>query len=81
MSTSSDLQQGINAYWDECGAVSDAQPGHGISSPTEHEAWLAALRDLLPPAPADVLDIGTGTGFLAFSMAEFGHGSTGADLS
>jgi ubiquinone/menaquinone biosynthesis C-methylase UbiE len=81
MSTSSDHQQGITAFWDDRASAYDAQPSHGISSQTEHEAWLAALRKLLPPAPADILDVGTGTGFLAFLVAELGHRSTGVDLS
>lgn len=81
MSTPADLQPGITAYWDGRGAVYDAQPGHGITSSTEHDAWLASLREHLPPAPADVLDVGTGTGFLALLLAELGHRATGVDLS
>jgi len=47
----------------------------------EHQAWVDAVRGLLPAAPADVLDVGTGTGFLAFIAAEVGHHVTGVDLA
>ena len=74
-------QAHINAYWDLRSASYDGDPGHGILSAAEHTAWLDALRALLPPAPADVLDVGTGTGFLAFLLAELGHRVVGVDLS
>lgn len=76
-----EVQRHINAYWDERGAVYDAQPGHGIKADTERDAWLSALTALLPPPPADVLDVGTGTGFLALLLASLGHRVTGVDLA
>jgi ubiquinone/menaquinone biosynthesis C-methylase UbiE len=36
---------------------------------------------LLPHAPADVLDVGTGTGFLALLLAELGYRVVGIDLA
>jgi SAM-dependent methyltransferase len=81
MTDTTDLQSAITDYWNHRGAVYDAQPGHGIHGQTERDAWLADLRDLLPPPPADVLDVGTGTGFLALLTAELGHRATGVDLS
>jgi SAM-dependent methyltransferase len=39
------------------------------------------LRPLLPPPPADAIDVGTGTGFLALLLADLGHRVTGLDLS
>jgi ubiquinone/menaquinone biosynthesis C-methylase UbiE len=76
-----ELQRHITTYWDQRGAAYDAQPGHGIHADAERDAWLTALRDLLPPAPADVLDVGTGTGFLALLIAGLGHRATGVDLA
>jgi SAM-dependent methyltransferase len=47
----------------------------------EYAAWVDACRALLPPAPADVLDLATGTGFLATLAAGLGHRVTGIDLA
>ncbi|WP_435833085.1 class I SAM-dependent methyltransferase [Kitasatospora purpeofusca] len=35
----------------------------------------------MPPAPADVLDVGCGTGSLSLLLAEAGHRVAGVDLS
>jgi SAM-dependent methyltransferase len=47
----------------------------------EYDAWVAAIARLLPPAPADILDIACGTGFLSLIAAQLGHRVTGIDLS
>ena len=48
----------------------------------KHEQWLAELDRYLPPGrKLDILDIGTGTGFFAFLLAERGHHVTGIDLT
>ncbi|MEX0750659.1 MAG: methyltransferase domain-containing protein [Dehalococcoidia bacterium] len=74
-------QQRITACWNMASASYDATPGHGIMSSAERDAWLAMLRDVLPPPPCDVLDVGTGTGFLAFHARQLGHRVRGIDLS
>src|SRR5262245_9423365 len=76
-----DPQGHVTAYWNFRSVSYDAQPGHGLHHEAERRAWLAALRELSPPAPADVLDAGTGTGFLAWLLAELGHRVTGVDLA
>jgi len=53
-------------------------PGFGSA---EHHAWERLIGDLLPSPPADVLDVATGTGFLALIAAAQGHRVTGADLA
>ena len=45
------------------------------------EAWRDLLRDLLPPAPARVADLGCGTGTLALLLTEEGYDVTGLDFS
>ena len=55
--------------------------GHALSDPVEAAAWRRVLERTLPPAPARVLDAGTGTGSLAIAAAELGYAVTGVDLS
>ncbi|WP_343899610.1 class I SAM-dependent methyltransferase, partial [Nocardioides aquaticus] len=45
------------------------------------EAWRALLEPHLPPAPADVVDLGCGTGSLAVLLSERGHRVRGTDLA
>jgi ubiquinone/menaquinone biosynthesis C-methylase UbiE len=47
----------------------------------EYQRWLEAVGAVLPDKPSDVLDLATGTGFLALIAAELGHRVTGIDLS
>jgi ubiquinone/menaquinone biosynthesis C-methylase UbiE len=44
-------------------------------------AWAGRLRSWLPPPPADLVDLGCGTGSLALLAAEAGHRVVGVDLS
>ncbi len=43
--------------------------------------WLAEFDGLLPDRPSKILDVGTGSGFLAFLLAPLGHSVTGIDLT
>jgi ubiquinone/menaquinone biosynthesis C-methylase UbiE len=43
--------------------------------------WIEAVRRALPESPSDVLDVATGTGFLALIMTGLGHRVTGIDLA
>ena len=71
----------IRAWWDADADVYDDAAGHALSDPVEAAAWRRVLEGTLPPAPARVLDAGTGTGSLALAAAELGHDVTGVDLS
>lgn len=71
----------IAHFWGGVAAGYDAGPSGGISTEAEHRAWLGILGDLLPPAPGDVLDVGTGPGVMAFLAAELGHRAIGIDLA
>jgi SAM-dependent methyltransferase len=67
--------------WDAEVATYDDEPDHGLRDPAVRAAWAALLRDRLPAAPADVVDLGCGTGSLAVLLAEAGHRVEGLDLS
>jgi SAM-dependent methyltransferase len=68
-------------FWDRDAATYDDSPTHATSTTLEQAAWNAALVRLLPPAPARVLDVGAGTGFLSLPAARLGHRVTAVDLS
>lgn len=71
----------IRQFWDLDAATYDRAVGHRPRHRAERAAWLGALERLLPPAPADVLDCGAGTGFLSLMAARLGHRVTAVDLS
>jgi SAM-dependent methyltransferase len=78
----SDLQERITAFWSTIAADYNAHPGNlPRRESAEYEAWVRAIERLLPTPPADVLDIGTGTGFVALIAAGLGYRVMGLDLS
>jgi SAM-dependent methyltransferase len=76
-----DLADSVRRFWDADAATYDRSLDHGAGSPALRAAWNAALERLLPPAPARILDVGAGTGFLSLAAARLGHQVTSLDLS
>src|SRR5436190_6842798 len=76
-----DAQREIRSFWDVDAATYDRSASHRPRSKAEEAAWAAVLARLLPPAPARVLDVGAGTGFLSLLAAGLGHRVTAHDLS
>jgi SAM-dependent methyltransferase len=76
-----DPAEAIRAYWDIDAATYDRSAGHAPKGSLERAVWTASLARLLPAPPARVLDMGTGTGFLALIAARLGHRVTAVDLS
>lgn len=68
-------------YWDAEAARFDDEPDHGLRDPAVRAAWLALLREHLPAPPADVLDLGCGTGSLTLLVTELGHWAAGVDIA
>jgi len=74
------LQEELSAFW-------SSRPGSKpagtmeVRNEEEHQAWMDSLRPFLPPQPVDALDVGTGQGFLALLLADFGHRVTGVDTA
>jgi SAM-dependent methyltransferase len=82
MHDTASIQDRITAFWNTVAPEYEAHNGNVPSRDSaEYAAWVEALRGLLPPAPADVLDLATGTGFLALIAAGLGHRVVGVDLS
>jgi ubiquinone/menaquinone biosynthesis C-methylase UbiE len=76
------VQDRITSFWSIVAPSYDSHPGNVPSlESAEHVAWIRAIERLLPPQPADVLDIGTGTGFVSLIASQLGHRVIGIDLS
>ncbi|MBL6852184.1 MAG: methyltransferase domain-containing protein [Alphaproteobacteria bacterium] len=76
------VQDAITGFW---GSIAGQYEAHAGNVPARDSAelgeWIAAIRALLPAPPADVLDIATGTGFVALIAAGLGHRVTAIDLA
>ena len=73
------LKETIAGYWD--GRSVDFERQQGIGSRAQKQAWTGFLNRVIGPDPKSVLDVGTGTGFLALLASGMGHEVKGLDLS
>jgi len=71
----------IRAEWDAEADTFDQEPDHGLTDPATRAAWWQLLSEVLPPAPAKVADVGSGTGSISVLLAQHGYTVTGVDLS
>lgn len=75
------IKNDMAAYWSQRAEKFSRLRQREFAS-EKHAQWLAELERYLPKGrKLDVLDIGTGTGFFAFLLAEQGHSLTGIDLT
>jgi len=77
-----DPQDHLTQFWNSVASGYEAHPGNVADFGTdEYRVWVESVRAGLPSAPSDVLDVGTGTGFMALIVAALGHRVTAIDLS
>jgi SAM-dependent methyltransferase len=78
----SDAQRHITAFWTMVAPGYEAHGGNvpAFDSPLYH-TWVDEIDAIVPSPPTDVLDLATGTGFLALILAALGHRVTAVDLS
>ena len=77
-----EVKDQVAAHWNRRAAGFDDDFGHSIRTPAERAAWDRILDLVLPRGRTlDVLDVGCGTGFLAFELVARGHRMTGIDFA
>jgi len=81
MTTPDSVQDRINEYWSVRAPGYDDYQQRPERRDLDLAAWSRIWSDALPPAPADVLDVGTGSGYVALLLATLGHRVTGIDLA
>lgn len=75
------VQDAINDYWTDRAPSYDDYQQRPERREVDADVWSRIWADALPDAPADVLDVGTGSGHVAFLLADLGHRVTGIDLA
>ncbi|GAA3096593.1 class I SAM-dependent methyltransferase [Streptosporangium carneum] len=76
-----EISASVAAFWDALAASFDEEADHGLRDPGVKAVWEERLRSWMPSSPADVLDLGCGTGSLSLVLAEQGHRPVGVDLA
>lgn len=75
-----EVKSQVKEWWDTAEQDYDAIAAHGVHSIEEKELWTEVITQLLgTDEKLKILDMGTGTGFLALLLAEMGYEVTGAD--
>lgn len=74
-------QRRISAYWSRWAADYEAYQAQRRAAEGDSGVWEGIWRAALPAPSAQVLDVGTGSGAVAFLLAGMGHRVTGTDLA
>ena len=77
-----DVQAHITTFWSTVAAGYEAHAGNVADYESEdYQRWVDALASVLPEPPSDVLDVASGTGYVALAAACLGHRVTAVDLA
>jgi SAM-dependent methyltransferase len=77
-----EVQAHITTFWSRVAADYEAHAGNVAEyGSAEYRRWVDALASVLPDPPGDVLDVATGTGYVALAAASLGHRVTAIDLA
>ncbi|WP_435743095.1 class I SAM-dependent methyltransferase [Nocardioides sp. SYSU DS0663] len=75
------VQDRIDRYWTGRAPAYDDHQQRPERRELDRAVWADVWSSVLPAAPADVLDVGTGSGHVACLLASLGHTVTGIDLA
>lgn len=75
------IQTNITRYWDGRARIYDAHQQRDDRLDADQAVWTRVLVQALQGDLTDVLDLGTGSGYLAFLLADLGYTVTATDLS
>lgn len=75
------MNESARDYWNGQAANFDDAPDHGLQIPEVKAAWLRLLVEYLPVPPAEVIDLGCGTGSLSVLLAQEGYTVRGLDVA
>lgn len=81
MPPNSPIQERITWYWDQHAPNYQRFQEQRLTHPDYNAAWTRVWRDALPDGAATILDVGTGTGHAALTIAALGHRVTGLDIA
>jgi ubiquinone/menaquinone biosynthesis C-methylase UbiE len=68
-------------YWNAQADTFDNQADHGLRNASARAAWRDLLLDHLPEPPADIVDMGCGTGTLSVLLSKEGYRVRGIDVA
>lgn len=75
-------QAHITAFWSMAASGYEDHEGNVAEYGTpEYQRWVDAVASVLPKPSSDVLDVATGTGYVALAAASLGHRVTATDLA
>jgi SAM-dependent methyltransferase len=75
-------QAHITGFWTTIAAGYEAHGGNVAEADSaDYQRWVEALAAVLPEPAGDVLDVATGTGYVALAAASLGHRVTATDLA